>query len=368
MLENIYFFASFGDLKGKPVGGGTTAARRLKMTLEKLGFKVWATNRHRPSSSYTILGIIRKYLWMLIDPILFFSKLLVRQRTNSTVLYMCYTGSVLPFDFLISSAATLAGHKKIMYLAGGKAKKSYEKGNSFYRWLFYKTVRQYNLIMTEGRISMSLINELCENKVKTFYLPNFTEDGFAPKEYPKKSMNIINMMFFGRINKVKNVLLIIDVFDELCKKHSNLHLLLVGSGEKNYEKEVEERIAKSLYKYKIDWIPWADHSTLKRLMKEQHFFIFPSAEPCEGHSNALNEAMSWGLIPIVSNNNYLPDVVGYPELIVNNYNVESYVKTIENLVNTSKIEYYSKLMYDRVKENFTQSIVEKNLHQELSKF
>lgn len=368
MSRNIYFFASFGDLKGRPTGGGTTAARRLRAMLEKYGYNVVITNRHKFKNETGLKSKARKYFWLAADPVIFFFQLLFRKRKDSTVLFMTYAGSLLPFDFLISLAATLSGHRLMMYLAGGKAYKSYYQGSSVYKWLFRATVRQYDEILTEGAINIKLIEDAGNGRVRAFHLPNFTEDGFAPSTLPEKPKDKINIMFFGRIAPEKNIMLILDIFNDLCIKHDNLNLLLVGSGPKEYEAVVNEKIKSSPNSSSIEWKSWADHKTLKALMAEQHIYLFPSAEPCEGHSNALNEAMSWGLVPVVSSNNFLPAIVGIPELVADGYNKEQYISIISSLIDEGRLEEYSNLVYNRVKDNFSQSIVERKLEKELSSY
>ena len=368
MLKNIYYFANFGNLKGLPTGGGTTSSRRLRATLEKFGYNVDITNRHRPEDRSTFKGKFSKYFWICIDPILFFNKLLFKKRKESTVLFRTYTGSLLPFDFLITLAATLTGHNKIMCLAGGKAYGSYYQGSAFYKWLFRQTVRQYDEILTEGEINLKLIEEASKGKVRAYYLPNFTEEGFAPEQYPAKSADSVNIMFFGRLTPEKNILLIIDVFEGLQKKYGNIHLLLVGSGPKEYENKVKEKIDSSTWHSNIEWKPWADHGTIKEMMSEQHICLFPSAEPCEGHSNALNEAMSWGLVPIVSSNNYLPAIAGYPELVAHSFDKDEYIRIISTLIDSNRLEEFGKKAFERVRDNFTQSVVELRLKDELLKY
>ena len=368
MPRNIYFFASFGNLKGQPTGGGTTAARRLRAMLEKFGYNVVITNRHKFKNEAGLKSKVRKYFWLCADPVIFFFQLLFRKRKDSTVLFMTYAGSLLPFDYLISLAATLTGHRLLMYLAGGKAYKSYYEGGSFYKWLFRATVRQYDEIMTEGAINVKLIKDAGNGKVRAYHLPNFTEDGFAPAELPKKDGDKVNIMFFGRIAPEKNITLILDIFEELQRKYPFANLLLVGSGPKDYEAKVKSRIESSPSRESIEWKAWADHATLKGLMSGQHIYLFPSAEPCEGHSNALNEAMSWGLVPVVSSNNFLPAIVGIPELVADGYNKELYISIISKLIDEDRIEEYSNLVYNRVKDNFTQSVVERKLEKELSAY
>lgn len=366
-MNTIYFFASFGDMNKLPGGGGQTAARRLLDMLRKLGYHVITYNRHRYYFENRIIDRISTLLFAAIDPVLYCLFLLFRHRRCAATLYMGYTGSILWFDYMIAKVSKMLGFKSIMYLAGGKAKWSFEEGSKSYRKLFKKTMMMYDEVMTEGEINIGLVKSV-SSKTKTFSLPNFTENGFAPSELPKKSVDKINICYFGRIDAQKNVLLSIEVFNSLSKKYDNIYLTLVGNGHSDYEEKVDKAINVSPYKNRIIRENRVNHTRLAEILKEQHFYIFPSSNPCEGHSNALNEAMSWGLIPVVSNFNFLPSIVGDEILVANDFTVEAYYKIFEYVIDNNLIDRISEEMFLRVKNNFVQPVVEKKLKVELDSF
>lgn len=366
-MKTICFFASFGNLKKLPGGGGETAARRLLGVLKQLGYDVHIFNRHRKYFENRLLDRMSMATFVMIDPILYFFFLLFRKKRNAATLYMGYAGSILRFDYLITKVTSILGFRNIMYLAGGKARWAYEKGAPNYQKLFEKMMQMYDEVMTEGYENMALIKSVAPH-TKTFYLPNYTENGFAPSELPKRTHDEINIFYFGRIDAEKNVLLSIAVFNELCKKYNNMHLTIVGGGNSEYIKRVEQAIANSPYKDRITKEGRSSHERICEIMKSQHFFIFPSNEPCEGHSNAMNEAMSWGLVPVVSSNNFLPSIVGDERLVAKDFEVQSFVRIFEEIIDNNMIDELSRKMYDRVKENFTQSVVERSLAQELNQF
>lgn len=365
-MKNIYFFASFGRFDHIPSGGGQTAARRLWHTLEKLGYNVQLYNRHRyywlprPWNKLSIL------LFELLDPIWMFFVLIFKKRNDSMFLFMSYAGGLVYFDMLMTLVAKLSGHKAVMYLAGGMAQNYYSRKGCLYKWTFRNTMKMYDLVMCEGEVNEDLVDRITESKTKTFYLPNFTEDGFAPDPLPKKPMDCVNIFYFGRIDAEKNVLLGVDVFNILASTFENVYFTIVGGGDDAYDAKVCKSIEMSPYKDRIRKIGRSTHEQLAEMMKNQHIYLFPSAEPCEGHSNALNEAMSWGLVPVVSSNNFLPSIVGDSELVVNGYNAEDYANKIINLTQLNKIEQKSKQMYQRVKDNFTQKVIEKKLQKILN--
>jgi len=124
--KRIFFFASFGDFKLPPSGGGQNAARRLLNTLKKLGYDVPLYSRHRPDDLTPIKNRLIFLLAFIVDPIVYFFKLLCHRHNTRASLYMCYCGSMMPFDLLAILDSKVLGYKTIIYLAGGGAKKLYE--------------------------------------------------------------------------------------------------------------------------------------------------------------------------------------------------------------------------------------------------
>ena len=362
----IHFFASFGNFESLPIGGGQTAARRLKKMLEELDYDVKVYNRHRKVFSNKIYNILYKLFWCSVDPILFGFYLLFKKRRDSAVLFMSYAGSLLPFDWLVSFVVRILGFKSVEYLAGGGALKLYESGSAFYKRLFRSTTNHFDEVMVEGYENIALIKRV--SKCKTFYLPNFTENGFAPETLPSKPEDSFDIVYFGRITDSKNVLLMIDVFNLLCEHNLNLTLELIGNGEIIYEEQVNKAICESKYKHLIIRRNRVSHSELKLILSKKHVYLFPSNEPREGHSNALNEAMSFGVVPVVSNNNFLPSIVGDDSLVVPEFSPQMYADVIQNLIDhRDLLKTRSEEVYKRVKEKFTQSVVEKQLKEELER-
>lgn len=365
MIKNVYFFASFGSLDQLPAGGGQTAARRLWRTLENLKYYVEIFNRHRYYNYTGIIGKILLALWALLDPAMFFLKLLFRPRKNSIVLFMTYAGSLIMFDYLVTLAALLSGHKLVMYLAGGQALPMYKNGGKIRRWFYKQTWEKYDLIMCEGEIIQDFVSNVTNGKVETFYLPNFTEKGFAPDELPEKPKDVVNIIYFGRLDVNKNVLLGIDVFNTLAEKYPFVTYTIVGGGNAEYVEEIKNAIEKSPFKDSINLKGRCSHDVLVKLMADKHIFLFPSNEPCEGHSNALNEAMSWGIVPVVSSNNYLPYIVGDRRLVVDGFDSNKYVGVISKLIEEKMLPTFSKNVYQRVQDNFVQLVVAKRLTEQI---
>ncbi len=160
----------------------------------------------------------------------------------------------------------------------------------------------------------------------------------------KSSLNLQDKIVYGhvgRFNEQKNHAYLIDIFNEILKKQSNAHLLLVGDGD--LRSSIEEKI-KSL---KLE-----DHITLtgvrsdvNELLQAMDVFVFPSLY--EGLPFVLVEAQSSGLPCLISNtipqDCVLTNLIHYKDL---NDSAESWAnEAIELSHNTNR--------------EFQQSIIEK---------
>ena len=87
-------------------------------------------------------------------------------------------------------------------------------------------------------------------------------------------------------------------------------------------------------------------------MDENHFFLFPTADPCEGQSNSLNEAMSRGLVPIVSDFHFNRAIVNYDKLVVRSYEPQDYADIISEIIDNGEIKKLSEHVWKRIKNDF----------------
>ena len=104
---------------------------------------------------------------------------------------------------------------------------------------------------------------------------------------------------------------------------------------------------------------------LVEMMQKQHFYLFPTQEKAEGHSNALNEAMSQGVIPIACDYHFNKSVIGEDFLVVKGYEPIDYVKAIEYVLDHVDMEAQSKKLWKRVKDLYSYSKVNKSVCQQL---
>ena len=194
------------------------------------------------------------------------------------------------------------------------------------------------------------------------YFPNYVADSQLDL-YKEKPQSPIGILYFGRVTSTKNVHVSIETFHLLCKKYPDIRLTIIGGSTRDlaYTKRIDEKIAQSPYHDHITRLGNSPFDVLLTAMNTSHFFIFPSQEAAEGQSNSLTEAMTQGLIPVVSNWHFNKTVVGCDDLVVNGFNADDYAKVINQIISTRKIEYFSAMARNRIRDFYTESAVLKHI-------
>ena len=149
------------------------------------------------------------------------------------------------------------------------------------------------------------------------------------KERNEKN-NTINIIFIGRLVKVKGVNLLIDAFEKTSRIIENITLTIVGDGVER--ENLEEQVKKIDIADKVNFagrqnniIEWLDKSDI---------FVYPSIWE-EGFGISVVEAMSRGCIPITFNRGALSEIIdnGNSGFIVNDVNSNSLAEKIQFLCN-----------------------------------
>lgn len=353
----IYFFANLGDWNKKTYGGGEVGNRRTLELLKRTPFEIVLIPKYNRVNSHSFLNLIILVCKMFRNICRFAYVLLCGQRKKSLVHITGFYGSVIYFEYVLVLISKKLGYRTIYEMRGGGADLFYSKGNFLYKYCFRKTLNQADLIFSQGKENYSLIHSLFPKK-DIFYYPNYVMSNFYPKQYIGKPDNKINLVYFGRITSTKNIDIILDTFILLEKKYDNMFLYIVGNcSNKVYYNQLINRIKKLNRGGRVHIEPACSHDELKEFLKDKHFYIFPTTEPHEGHSNALTEAMSWGLIPVTTDNGFNKSVIGNEKLIVTKVEGKEFARVITEIIEKNIYNDISKLIYDRVQSNYTDCII-----------
>ena len=180
-----------------------------------------------------------------------------------------------------------------------------------------------------------------KNKRKTTIYNGISNIFFETPIKKKFKDENINIIYIGRLVKVKGVDRLINVMSSLNKEQNNVKLTIVGDGDERNNLELlaqEKGIANKVTftGLQSNVIEWLDKSDI---------FVYPSLWE-EGFGISVVEAMARGCIPLVSNRGGLPEVVDYNSIYLFNNEEELKQKIIE-LKNSNNVE---RLINDCVKQ------------------
>lgn len=367
MISKIYMFGNIGKLSQLPKSGGQTSCRRVKKGLEDMGISVISIRRHRAELQTKAGHILEVGYFAFYDLFKMIWKMLFGKRKGTVFLQMTYAGALVPYELILTLTAKLLGYRTVEYLKGGLALDTYPASGRLYKWLFKTNANRQEMMFFEGMDTLNLVKEVTK-KPRLVYYPSYMADNLLPAEPPKKPNNEINFLFFGRVSKAKNTLIDVEIFNIFCKRNPSIKstLTIIGNADnKEYSDLVDNAIQSSPFSKNIIRYGNSPYEFLVEKMRNAHFYLFPTHEKAEGHSNALNEAMSQGVIPIACDYHFNRSIIGDSELIVEGYNPNDYVTCIENILKNRDINQLSKQMWLRVKDNYSQGEVNKVIQQAL---
>lgn len=368
MTNKLYFFANIGDWKKNPIGGGQTSARRVIEGFRQMNIEIVEIDRHWNVLTSKIGHFMENSFYAVINTLQLLWKLLLGRRTNSAMFHISYSASLIPLEFVNGILARMLGYKTILYLKGGKLEDTIKGLSGFKRWMFKKNLDIRSLVLFEGESDIERVRPFTDTRL--VYFPNYIFEKNIPSQQPVKPKDYIGICHFGRITEDKNVHVVLDTFELLAEKYDNIKLTLVGGlsgkgGNKAYYEMIDNRCRNSKYANRILRVGQSSQAYIAEMLSENHIFLFPSADPCEGQSNSLNEAMTWGLVPIVSNFHFNKTIVADDRLVVNGYNAQDYANRISSLIDSKLLDEISTEMWNRIKNVYSFKCVNKRISEEI---
>jgi len=97
--------------------------------------------------------------------------------------------------------------------------------------------------------------------------------------------------FVGRFHYQKGVLELIDIWKEVCRKHNNCHLAMIGNGP--LEGDVKKKIKDLGLEKNIDLLGFKDGEEKYEIFKQSKMILHPATYDSGGMAAA--EGMAWGL-------------------------------------------------------------------------
>jgi glycosyltransferase involved in cell wall biosynthesis len=334
------------------IGGAEVGCQKTLQIYEKAGFKV--SLLQKPAMSK---GKLSYFIGMLKLPFQLFC--LLFKNSKSPIHIVGFYRDVVFFEWLMMSAAKKLNHHVIYELRNGSMIDSYKKGSKLYQHLLKDLLINADIVLCQGQEYVDFIKE--KWGIERTYYPNYIMDNFISVNSINRKRSPLKLIYFGRITKAKNVCLLIDVLNNLINEGYDANLELIGASDETYLQLIENKIEDYKLKDHVTLFGRQNFEFIAQHLETSHYFVFPSEEIQEGHSNSLTEAMGFGVVPIVSPVGFNASICGTKDLVVNSIDANFFSNKIIEIEKNNQWEKFSNDVYERVLSNYTQSIVGERL-------
>lgn len=352
-MKKIIFYAPLG--KNTPpdkIGGAEAGCRKTKTIYESAGYQVVVIDK--PAMSQ---GKLHFLFEMLVIPIRLFL-IAKKEGKNTPVHIVGFYTKIAGYERLLMNIAHFCGNKVIYELRNGSMVSTFQNGTNRYRKTLRDLLLKPEIVLCQGQEYVDFIKKKWD--VERSYYPNYIMDDFV-KENSLKRPAPLKIIYFGRVTKSKNIDVVIDVLNLVQKAGFASVLEVIGGYDEEYKSELDNKI-KSLGLG--DFVTFWGRKSFEFIadkLRSSHYFVFPSSEKQEGHSNSLTEAMGCGVVPIVSTAGFNRSICGDDFLVIDGIEASDYANKIIEIEKEHVWAKYSDEVYNRVKNNYTQSIVSKKL-------
>lgn len=322
----------FGPItpKGKASSGGYAAANRKNCDeLRKQGAEVIEFPK-------------KSNFGLFLQPF----ELLFSRQAAKTIVHIAtpLAGIFMLPVWLIETFAKLKNIPVVLDVRAGVFISRFKRYNVFYRWLTKLVLNKSSLVAVEGSDYIYQLKDIVGYKKDAYYFPNIVDCTNLQVLY--KNTDTINLFYFGRITESKGVSIMIQTIKALGK---GFHLYLAGPIAADIDKS-------SLDVERVTYLGLLTADQLNEQMKNMHIFLFPTHHEGEGQSNSLIEAMSQGLIPVVTDNGFCKEVAcTYGKVLPMTAGYEDYATAIRTIVKND-VNTQAKLCLEHIKANHNVSV------------
>lgn len=288
---------------GEPAGGGYEAAnRRTCDALVRRGAQVWelpypagVSGRTAKALAYG-LHFARTALALLMRPGRY-------DLLHLTPLNQRFAWA----EHLLMRCARLAGKPVLMDVRAGTFVRCYRGGSDGYRRIIDASLALATRVAVEGESYLEFVAPRA--RATPLYFPNYVShpaacaDATRPAPRPGAALRLL---YVGRMVPEKGIPVLLQAARALARLGWACEIDLVGSGP-------PDRLAAWRFSHgdlAVTWHGALEPQALRRVVAQAHFFVFPTRHEGEGHSNALNEAMAAGVVPVCSDQGFNAQVVG----------------------------------------------------------
>ncbi len=351
--NEIFFYAPLGqNLLPEKIGGAEVGCLKTLEIYKSAGYDI--TVLHKPSMAQ---GQFIYLLKTFFFPLRLIQLLLLHKSVPIHI--VGFYRKIVYYEWLLMKISKCLKHKVIYELRNGSMISSYNEGGIVYRTFLKSLLLESDIVLCQGLDYVKFIQS--KWGIERSYYPNYIMDEFIKPHSLSRSYPI-RLIYFGRITKSKNIDVIIEILSYIRSAGIDAVLDLIGGYDKAYYELLQLKIKEvGLDQFCVYFYGRKSFSFISEKLQGASYFVFPSQESQEGHSNSLTEAMGRGVVPIVSTAGFNRSICGCQDLVVNSVNGKEFANKIIEIEDAQKWGEYSAFVYKRVLNNYTQSIVSKKL-------
>ena len=356
--RTIIFYAPVGtNLPVHLLGGGEKGCRRTREILSNAGYNVITIDK--ATMSHGAVSYVKSAIHAIAE-----TKKKLRENPDAILYIVGFYEKNLSLECILINSG--GKQRKTIYEArNGRLVKAYKEKGNLYKKLMDNVLKRADVIFAQGLEYVDFIKKTYGKKA--VYTPNYVLNRSLKPYIADRPFDTIRLIYFGRVSESKNVDVVIKVAWELEKAGYNTMTTIIGGYTENYKLRLDQVTQEcKLGKNKVQILGQQPFERICDELQRAHFFIFPSQEKMEGHSNSLTEAMTFGVVPIVSTAGFNASIVGNSELIVSDIDPLKYAGVIETVIKKGTWSEYSLNMYQRIKTNYTEDIVSKAIIEAVS--
>lgn len=176
--------------------------------------------------------------------------------------------------------------------------------------------------------------------------------------------NYINISCVSNLRKGKGHTYLLEAFNNIYKKNTNINLLIIGAGE--LKNKLLEQIENYESRNNIYFL--GKRNDVKEILKISDIFILPTL--AEGMSNAIMEAMAMGLPIITTNISVNKELIEEDKtgILIPVRNVDAIENSLNNLINDASLRIkLGKNARQKISDEFDVKIVTRKLSNLLEK-
>ncbi len=335
---------------GQPAAGGKEAGNRsLISRLRAKGVSVIAFPYPHPDRHGNAAVKMATYGFCLAALLV---RLALSSRRWDVLHFNGHFRHFIYFEWVFPGIARALGKRVVTHVRAGDMRVQHERRSALYRWVFDRCLGGSDAVAVQGLEDMEFVDRLRPGLA--FYLPNFVTEPARENPGLAAPGETLELVYVGMVAPAKGVEVAIQAALALAERGIAARLAIIGAGEPGYVDLLKMKYAGDA----IERRGAVDHGGVRGAVRGLHVFVFPTAWPGEGHSNALTETMAEGIVPVCSDHGFNKRIVADAGLVLPpGASSEDYAEAIAGLWTGGFWPEFSRKATDRVRRLYTADAV-----------